>query len=479
MLKRSDSVSGNIGYYSRRSSIPSPDVSSINGNNIHSDAARLEQELIQLRESTKQALQTSWDEVEMLQSENSELKETIQTLQEDISKVKEDLSESKSREKGAKAKIEKLTKKLKSKHNSLSMIFSRRLSKEKAFQAGQNNTAGQVVPNPIFDDDSNGHKNYNIQQQQFSISSDLDPVSLLGATNNSSVHPLHDSGRDRQMKKSCSTPALKSLLPKSEGISSILSLKRLSLGAGGHSSVMGPKKDQKNFLNQTFHTMIRSPSSSSLLSYKNHPSKEERRSTISHLKRSPSSSSSLASSASQKNCGGKYLSSSMHLINHHHRNLHHSSSLEAEEGLVLKPRSRSSSKSSLMESSMHSCPEVRSARKVSFHDLVDVSLLEGAQRRGTLTSNRRDSRMVSTGRITGTKRKELSLHDIKSNFEVEESDFLNKEKPVVDEKDLLIRALQMKLMSRDQTINCMERTMLENIKNMQELHLSQHGSQTS
>ena len=48
---------------------------------------------------------------------------------------------------------------------------------------------------------------------------------------------------------------------------------------------------------------------------------------------------------------------------------------------------------------------------------------------------------------------------------------------VLDEKDLLIRTLEMKLMSRDETIDSMEQTIVENIKNMQELqlHVAQHG----
>ena len=47
--------------------------------------------------------------------------------------------------------------------------------------------------------------------------------------------------------------------------------------------------------------------------------------------------------------------------------------------------------------------------------------------------------------------------------------------PAVDDKDLLIRTLEIKLLSRNETINCMEKTLLENIKNMQELHVAQHG----
>jgi hypothetical protein len=60
-MKRGCSIGNTIGYYSRPASKPAPDLRNL----CSYDAARLEDELIQLRESTKQALTTSWDEVEL------------------------------------------------------------------------------------------------------------------------------------------------------------------------------------------------------------------------------------------------------------------------------------------------------------------------------------------------------------------------------------------------------------------------------
>ena len=110
-MKRSCSIGSGIGYYSRPASTPAPDLPH---NLCSCDAARLEDELIQLRESTKQALKTSWDEVENLQSENSRLKDTIKIIDAELSKAKRELEESKSHEKDTNMKNEKLMQKLKS-----------------------------------------------------------------------------------------------------------------------------------------------------------------------------------------------------------------------------------------------------------------------------------------------------------------------------------------------------------------------------
>jgi hypothetical protein len=167
-MKRSYSIGssgiGGIGYYSKPVSTPAPDLPR---NLCSCDADRLEDELIQLRESTKQALKTSWDEVENLQSENSRLKDTIKIIDAELSKAKRELEESKSHEKDTSMKNEKLIQKLKSTKGSplYKTIFTRRPSDEVQKRPKQS----QVGPVPTIDEYSH-----------YSISSDLDPISLLG-----------------------------------------------------------------------------------------------------------------------------------------------------------------------------------------------------------------------------------------------------------------------------------------------------------
>ena len=217
-MKRSCSIgSGGIGYYSRPVSTPAPDLPR---NLCSCDADRLEDELIQLRESTKQALKTSWDEVENLQSENSRLKDTIKIID-------SELEESKSREKDTNMKNEKLMQKLKSTKGSplYKTIFTRRPSDEVQKRPKQS----QVGPVPTIDESSH-----------YSISSDLDPISLLETRTKT-----RRRGGGLTLKKSCSSPALASLgIPTRNDSLSLL--KRLSVS--GNSRL---KKTHNHFINSS------------------------------------------------------------------------------------------------------------------------------------------------------------------------------------------------------------------------------------
>ena len=126
---------------------------------------------------------------------------------------------------------------------------------------------------------------------------------------------------------------------------------------------------------------------------------------------------------------------------------------------------RRSSKS-VMEASMNSCPEPSStlSRNVSFQDPADFNIIE------------------ENAKKTGEDRLLVTLNDINKSTVLErfkeitvDSSSATEATPAVDDKDLLIRTLEIKLLSRNETINSMEKTLLENIKNMQELHVAQHG----
>lgn len=195
-MKRGSGIASGIGYYSRPASTPAPDLRNL----CSCDAARLEDELIQLRESTKQALTTSWDEVENLQSENSRLKDTIKIIDAELSKAKRELEESKSHEKDTSMKNEKLIQKLKSTKGSplYKTIFTRRPSDEVQKRPKQS----QVGPVPTIDESSH-----------YSISSDLDPISLLETRTKT-----RRRGGGLTLKKSCSTPACSTPARASRGI---------------------------------------------------------------------------------------------------------------------------------------------------------------------------------------------------------------------------------------------------------------------
>jgi len=194
-MKRGCSIGSGIGYYSRPASMPAPDLRNL----CSCDAARLEDELIQLRESTKQALKTSWDEVENLHSENSRLKDTIKIIDAELSKAKRELAESKSREKDTNMKNEKLMQKLKSTKGSplYKTIFTRGPSSDEVRKLPKQSQLGPV---PTIDESSH-----------CSISSDLDPISLLGTR-------TRRLGGGLTLKKSCSTPACSRPALASRGI---------------------------------------------------------------------------------------------------------------------------------------------------------------------------------------------------------------------------------------------------------------------
>ena len=175
--------------------MPAPDLRNL----CSCDAARLEDELIQLRESTKQALKTSWDEVENLHSENSRLKDTIKIIDAELSKAKRELAESKSREKDTNMKNEKLMQKLKSTKGSplYKTIFTRGPSSDEVRKLPKQSQLGPV---PTIDESSH-----------CSISSDLDPISLLGTR-------TRRLGGGLTLKKSCSTPACSRPALASRGI---------------------------------------------------------------------------------------------------------------------------------------------------------------------------------------------------------------------------------------------------------------------
>ena len=112
---------------------------------------------------------------------------------------------------------------------------------------------------------------------------------------------------------------------------------------------------------------------------------------------------------------------------------------------------------------MNSCPEPSStlSRNISFQDLADFNIIEeNAKKTG-------EERLVTLNDINNS----TVLVEMNKAITVDSTEA----KPAVDDKDLLIRTLEIKLLSRNETINSMEETMLENIKNMQELHVAQHG----
>ena len=233
------------------------------------------------------------------------------------------------------------------------------------------------------------------ESSHYSISSDLDPISLLETRTKT-----RRRGGGLTLKKSCSSPALASLgIPTRNDSLSLL--KRLSVS--GKSRL---KKTHNSFINRSLHAMGRSTSSSSMLSL-------------------------LSDDDDQQD------------------------------------RSRSSK--SLMEASMHSCPEPSSTRprKVSVpvhQDLADFNIIEENAKK---TGEERLLRVVTLNDIN----KSTVLVERNKAITVDSTEA----KPAVDDKDLLIRTLEIKLLSRNETINSMEETMLENIKNMQELHVAQHG----
>ena len=87
---------GSIGYYTGNKTLTmAPSNTALRL--CSCNAVKLEDELMQLRESTKHALKASWDEVETLQCENSKLIEKNARFEIDLAKLREELQDSKSR----------------------------------------------------------------------------------------------------------------------------------------------------------------------------------------------------------------------------------------------------------------------------------------------------------------------------------------------------------------------------------------------
>ena len=148
-MKRTTS-SQSIGYYGNNSKINnvlSPDMKNL----CSCDAARLEDELVQLRESTKKALKSSWDEVELIQkinlsqaNENTILKTEIAKLTKELSHTREkltkELSHARDREKDLVRRNDKLVSNLEASRNTpfyKTVFASRRKSTD---VVTQNNT---------------------------------------------------------------------------------------------------------------------------------------------------------------------------------------------------------------------------------------------------------------------------------------------------------------------------------------------------
>jgi regulator of replication initiation timing len=406
------------------------------------NAAKLEDELMQLRESTKHALKASWDEVEALQCENSKLIEKNASFEIDLAKLRQELKESKSHLEQANRKNDKLMQRQRKVDGSptsspiYKTVFTRRLSHD---AKGPKLLKGETLF-PLNDEST--HK---------SLSSDslLDPISILGTrprTKGSTGSTTTSSGTKNE------SFSLLKRIPSFSNVSSSFKVKKTSNGSARR--------------NESLRRSI---------------------------------SSSMLTAAPQLSANSLFETSSFHSYPGFQQN---------------------------------------SLRKVSFHDLVDNELLEegSTARRERVSTRTRNERFVlkrnsgravsnnakriqslATNRITGVKnRLSNSEHHCSERFvskrnsgrermqslatirttgdsrlsksehcspAIIDSSISNSPKEptpleprvALDEKDLLIRTLEMKLMSRDETIDSMEQTIVENIKNMQELHVAQHG----
>jgi hypothetical protein len=384
------------------------------------------------------------------QSENSTLKDTIKIIEAELSKAKRELEESKSREKHTKMKHEQLMQKLKSTKGFplYKTIFTRGPSDEVQKRPKQS----QVGPVPTIDKSSH-----------YPISSDLDPISFLGTRTSR-------RGGGLTLKKFCSTPACITPALASLGISrndsfprndSFSLLKRFSIS--GNSRL---KKTHNHFINSSLRggglTLKKScstpacskPARAPLGIYRN--DSFPRNDSFSLLKRF-----SISGNSRLKKTHNNVFNNSLHPTR-----MGHSTSYSALFLSLLSDddddQDRRSSKS-VMEAGMYSCPEPSSTlpRNFSFQDLADFNIIE------------------ENAKKTGEERLLVTLNDTNESTVIERNKAITVDsteiKPAVDDKDLLIRALEIELLSRNETINCMEKTLLENIKNMQELHVAQHG----
>jgi hypothetical protein len=162
-MKRTTS-SQSIGYYglNRKINVLSPDMKNL----CSCDAARLEDELVQLRESTKKALKSSWDEVELIQKTNLSQANENTNLKTEIAKLMKELSNARDREKDLVRRNDKLVSNLEASRNTpfyKSVFPSRRRSTD---AVAHNNT---MDPGPR----RNSMVSDSVQMESFSKSSPL------------------------------------------------------------------------------------------------------------------------------------------------------------------------------------------------------------------------------------------------------------------------------------------------------------------
>lgn len=112
-MRRTNSDLSMLGYsYSQSNRHKSTNIPTEMRNLCSCDAARLSEELVTLRRTTKEALEVSWKETEEWRSKNEHHQEQISKLEEDLRKLKEDLEQSRGRENTLQQRNEKLLAKM-------------------------------------------------------------------------------------------------------------------------------------------------------------------------------------------------------------------------------------------------------------------------------------------------------------------------------------------------------------------------------
>ncbi|GFH57259.1 predicted protein [Chaetoceros tenuissimus] len=112
-MRRTNSDLSMLGYsYSQSNRHKSTNIPTEMRNLCSCDAARLSEELVTLRRTTKEALEVSWKETEEWRSKNEQQQEQISKLEEDLRKLKEDLEQSRGRENTLQQRNEKLLAKM-------------------------------------------------------------------------------------------------------------------------------------------------------------------------------------------------------------------------------------------------------------------------------------------------------------------------------------------------------------------------------
>lgn len=112
-MRRTNSDLSMLGYsYSQSNRHKSTIIPTEMRNLCSCDAARLSEELVTLRRTTKEALEVSWKETEEWRSKNEQQQEQISKLEEDLRKLKEDLEQSRGRENALQQRNENLLAKM-------------------------------------------------------------------------------------------------------------------------------------------------------------------------------------------------------------------------------------------------------------------------------------------------------------------------------------------------------------------------------